>query len=202
SEYYMYSEEDIKKRKERIFEAAVQCFNESGYDNASMESIAQCAGISKGGLYHYFPSKKELFLELFDYKVHNYFDQMKSFLIAGQAPEEKLRILVAKAGEILKQHEDFYRFCLEFLSMGVRDHEIKAVMTRFYKNSIDTFKEIIEEGIARGFFLPVDPVKVARSLYLSVMGAFFTFFSVDVDFDLADQHVFDLDKIILSIKKV
>lgn len=198
----MYSEEDIKKRKEIIFEAAVQCFNETGYDNTSMESIAQRSGISKGGLYHYFPSKKDLFLELFDYKVHNYFEQMKSFLTEGQNPEEKLRILVAKAGEILQQHEDFYRFCLEFLSMGVRDREIKAVMTRFYKNSIETFGKIIQDGIDQGFFFANDPYKVARSLYLSVMGAFFTFFSVDVDFDLTEQHVFDLDKIIFSIKKV
>jgi len=196
----MYSEEEIKKRKEKIFEVAVCCFNEEGYENTTIETIAARAGISKGGLYHYFRSKKELFLELFDYNVNRYFQHIKSFIATSHTPEEKLRILVRKAGEILRQHEQFYRFCLEFLSMGVRDPEIKKVMTRFYKNSLETFQEIIEEGVEKGFFSKEDPRTVARSLYLSVMGAFFTFFSVDVDFELSDQHEFDLNNVLNRIK--
>jgi TetR/AcrR family transcriptional regulator, cholesterol catabolism regulator len=197
----MYSQEALQKKKEMIFEAALSCFNEAGYDKTSIDSIAQKAGISKGGLYHYISSKKELFLELFDYKVNRYFEQMKAYTSKDQPPEEQLRILVAKAGEILKENEDFYRFCLEFLSMGVRDAEIRHVMTNFYKSSIATFKDIIDEAIRTGRFAAVDSSKVARSLYLAVMGAFFTYFSVDVDFDLTDQHDFELNNILNSLQK-
>ncbi len=197
----MYSQEALQKKKEMIFEAALSCFNEAGYDKTSIDSIAQKAGISKGGLYHYISSKKELFLELFDYKVNQYFEQMKAYTSKDQPPEEQLRILVAKAGEILKENEDFYRFCLEFLSMGVRDAEIRHVMTNFYKSSIATFKDIIDEAIRTGSFAAVDSSKVARSLYLAVMGAFFTYFSVDVDFDLTEQHDFELNNILNSLQK-
>ncbi|WP_321421397.1 TetR/AcrR family transcriptional regulator [uncultured Methanobacterium sp.] len=50
-----------KPRDERINEitqAAIDVFLEKGYENTTMDAIAKKAGISKGGLYHYFPSKE------------------------------------------------------------------------------------------------------------------------------------------------
>lgn len=47
-----------EKRINEITQAAIEVFLEKGYENTTMESIAQKAGISKGGLYHYFPSKE------------------------------------------------------------------------------------------------------------------------------------------------
>jgi Transcriptional regulator len=44
-------------RINEITQAAIEVFLEKGYENTTMEVIAQKAGISKGGLYHYFPSK-------------------------------------------------------------------------------------------------------------------------------------------------
>lgn len=49
-----------KPREERINEitqAAIEVFLEKGYENTTMDNIAYKAGVSKGGLYHYFPSK-------------------------------------------------------------------------------------------------------------------------------------------------
>lgn len=49
-----------KSKEERINEitqAAIDVFLEFGYENTTMEAIAQKAGVSKGGLYHYFKSK-------------------------------------------------------------------------------------------------------------------------------------------------
>ena len=190
-----------EKRKEDIFEAAVYCFNEKGYAATTMESIAEKARMSKGGLYHYFGSKKELFLELFSYRVNKYFNEMKSYVNKNDSPEEQLRTIVRKAGQILKRNEDFYRFCLEFLSMGVRDHEIRKVMTAFYKNSVETFRQLVEEGVEVGDFRKIDTEKAARAFYFLVMGVYFTYFSVDSDFDIIDQHSFHINNMIRSMKK-
>jgi AcrR family transcriptional regulator len=197
------SKRDLNKEKriEDIFEAALQCFNESGYDATSMESIALKSKISKGGMYHYFNSKKDLFLSLFDYRVNKYFEETKEFLNPKDDPEKRIRTLVKQAGKILKKNEDFYRFCLEFLAKGVRDKDIRRVMTGFYKNCVSTFKDLVEEGIENGCFKRVDSDKASRAMYFLIMGVYFTYYSIDPDFEVVEQHSFHIDNILRSIIK-
>jgi AcrR family transcriptional regulator len=52
-----------------IVNAALKEFARKGFDDASTNGIVKEAGISKGLLFHYFNTKKELFLFLFDYSV-------------------------------------------------------------------------------------------------------------------------------------
>jgi AcrR family transcriptional regulator len=194
--------EPKEKRKESIFEAALLCFNETGYDKTNSETIAARAGMSKGGLFHYFKSKKQLFLELFQYRVNKYFDQMKSCIKEEDSPEDRLRMLVKEAGLVLKHNVEFYKFCIEFLSMGVRDPEIRDIMTAFYKSSVQTFQSIIHEGVDAGKFEEnLDTEKTARAFYLLVTGVFFTYFSINVDFDIFDQQDFQINRIIKGIQK-
>ena len=52
-----------------ILNAALKEFAQKGFDDASTNEIVKEAGISKGLLFHYFNTKKELFLFLFDYSL-------------------------------------------------------------------------------------------------------------------------------------
>jgi len=56
-------------RPEEILEAALDEFTENGFDAARMEDIAKRAGLSKAGVYLYFPSKIALLEALIDAKV-------------------------------------------------------------------------------------------------------------------------------------
>jgi len=49
------------ERREQLVARATQLFAEYGYEELSMSRIAREAGISKALLYHYFPSKRQLF---------------------------------------------------------------------------------------------------------------------------------------------
>jgi TetR/AcrR family transcriptional regulator len=55
------------EKQNRIINAAIKEFAQKGYDSASTNEIVKEAGISKGLLFHYFQSKKQLFFFLFDY---------------------------------------------------------------------------------------------------------------------------------------
>jgi AcrR family transcriptional regulator len=48
-------------RRRQLLDRAVELFAEHGHDELSMAAIARAAGISKPLLYHYFPSKRQLF---------------------------------------------------------------------------------------------------------------------------------------------
>ncbi|MBN2564609.1 MAG: TetR/AcrR family transcriptional regulator [Candidatus Eisenbacteria bacterium] len=49
--------------RERIIRTALRIFLEKGYAGASLKEVASQAGVTKGGIYHYFQSKEELFAE-------------------------------------------------------------------------------------------------------------------------------------------
>jgi len=51
--------------RERLLEAAVELLEEGGYAAASVAAIAARGGVSAGALYRHFPSKAELFVEVF-----------------------------------------------------------------------------------------------------------------------------------------
>ncbi len=53
----------MKETKEKIILKALQYFTENDYEGASLNKIAQSIGITKGGIYHYFESKDDLFHE-------------------------------------------------------------------------------------------------------------------------------------------
>jgi AcrR family transcriptional regulator len=192
--------EEKRDRKEDIYEAAVQCFNRTGYFETSIDTIAAEAKISKGGIYYHFKSKKSLFVELFNYRVNKYFNFLKIYTAEIDNPEERLRSFINKASGIQKENADFFKFCIEFLSMGVRDPEIREMMSAFYRDSIGTFKSYVEEAIRRGIFKPHDAESTALAIYFLFMGVFFTYFSVNVEYDLIEQHAFQLNNIFKTLK--
>src|SRR5512136_1164415 len=50
----------------KITRAALIVFAEYGYHGATMEQIMRASGLSKGLVYHYFPSKEKIFIHLVD----------------------------------------------------------------------------------------------------------------------------------------
>jgi len=97
-------------------------------------------------------------------------------------------------------NEDFLRFFIEFMTMGLRDPEICDVMTSYYKNAIEHFKELIQAGVDEKIFKNIDTGKVARRVYFLSAGIFFTYFTVRKDFDLAGEHTRQIREFLETIK--
>lgn len=48
------------QQRERLFHAALSVALERGFGHVTMDAVARCAGVSKGGLLYHFPSKTHL----------------------------------------------------------------------------------------------------------------------------------------------
>ena len=59
-----------EERKEELLKAAAAVISEKGYRAAGVSDIIERAGVARGTFYHYFDSKKDVFLEL----IQQYFD--------------------------------------------------------------------------------------------------------------------------------
>lgn len=67
----MYSvfEKQPQEKKDLIIKVAIEEFVKNGFEKASTDTITSRAGISKGILFHYFKSKKNLYIYLVSYCV-------------------------------------------------------------------------------------------------------------------------------------
>ena len=52
----------MQERREQLLDLGLRLFGSRPYDEISIEEIAQLAGMSKGLLYHYFPSKRDFYV--------------------------------------------------------------------------------------------------------------------------------------------
>jgi AcrR family transcriptional regulator len=56
-----YTRLQVDERRRQLIDAGARVFSEHAYEELSMREIAEAAGVSKALLYHYFPSKIDLF---------------------------------------------------------------------------------------------------------------------------------------------
>lgn len=59
-----------RKTREQVLAAAIECFEERGYDETTTGEIARRAGIGVGTLYGYFRDKRDILLEVLDGTVN------------------------------------------------------------------------------------------------------------------------------------
>ncbi len=58
----------VSEQRERILEAALEVLAARGFKGASIDAVAERAGLTRQGVLHYFPSKKRLLLEVLDFR--------------------------------------------------------------------------------------------------------------------------------------
>lgn len=114
---------DTSKKRNSIVDAAIQAFQEEGYDNTSMDRIAELAGASKRTVYNHFPSKEALFEAV----IERFMGEVSVLKAIPYDPEECLENQLADFAEAkLKILKDPAWMGLMRVGMGVfvRDPEL------------------------------------------------------------------------------
>lgn len=91
------------ERKSLILQAGMKTLREKGISNASMNDIIRESGLSKGGVYHYFSSKDQLLIELW-----NYFFELYAFSNISRLnsdPDIKNQTAMEQIYTLIKYHE-------------------------------------------------------------------------------------------------
>jgi len=80
----------VSKRTE-LFQAAQKIINSEGVSKLTLDNVAKEAGISKGGLLHYFPNKNTLIKENIEHVLNNYSEGMEALDEKDDSPGQFLR---------------------------------------------------------------------------------------------------------------
>ena len=76
--------------RDALVEAAHELFVERDYDLVSTEEILERAGVSRGALYHHFPTKLDLFRAVFQASEQRVIDRIVAQVPAGATPFEAI----------------------------------------------------------------------------------------------------------------
>lgn len=149
------------ERRALILEAAGRVFADRGYEGASLDEIAEAAGISKPVIYDHFASKKALQISLLEAHA----DQMLSFMAArvgsGSTPEEQLAGGLDAFFEYVETHP--YHWRLVFRDPTAADPDISTAHDGAYRRVAEGIAALIGSGPAGGRLGdPLDPGPTAE----------------------------------------
>lgn len=145
----------------RITEAAHDRVAEAGYASASVQAVAAGAGVAVGTVYRHFPSKADLFAEVFRTAAQRELDVVAAATAAdGRSAAER----VAAGAEA---------FCRRALAAPVLaygqiaepvDPAVESERLRLRHGYRDVFCLVLEDGVRSGELSPHDTATVAAAL--------------------------------------
>ena len=169
----------------KIQSAALTLFNREGFENVSVEEIAQAVGCSVGNIYHYFKSKDELAIQVTQMVDEVYTALEEEYLEDRETSgREKLLDFVGRSLEISASDEMLYKAFihgLRYPEQAVLQKNDKRVYYRLLRELVDLCQE---EGSIHPSY---DPDCLVEDLVVLHRGTLFEWRIYQEGFDIAKQ---------------
>lgn len=157
-------------KKAKIIEVSLKEFAEKGYDKASTNTIVKESGISKGLLFYYFESKKNLYLCLVDYCLDFVMERFeKSIEVMSNDFFKRIMEFGLIKIEIANEHPYIYDIVFEaFINMPEPVKiEMEEKYTEISKKTMPLVMSNIDYSMFRG---DIDINKAIEYIFLAFEG--------------------------------
>jgi AcrR family transcriptional regulator len=152
-------------RRNQILEAAIGVMSKNGSAHVTMADIAEAAGLSKGGLAHYFKSKDELFKESFRYYYGVIFQFFKQAMDGCDGPIDKLLGFgLPLFNREIPQVNMAYKILYDLVTLSAHDEDYRALFCEWIDEWLTLKKAALDEGIRCGFFREHDSLSLAMTI--------------------------------------
>lgn len=156
----------VEERRKQILDAAEALIAQKGYQGMTMDDIVRESRLSKGTLYWYFKSKKEIILSLMDRALQVSQTQMKAVLEDKATFVERMQTLFdyfTGTEGCSYPDDDRIRELLvntEFWRQAIIDPEINAKLNEIYQWQTEFGQTLVREALEKGEIGEIDPVTV------------------------------------------
>jgi len=151
-----------REKQEAILEAALDVFSREGFRGATIDQIAEAAGMSKPNLLYYFPRKEEIYKRLMTSMLDVWLAPLREIDSVGD-PVSELRSYIRRKIEMSR---DFPRqsrlFANEMLQGAPR---VLDVLETDLKALVDEKARVIEGWMERGKIVRTDPYHLIFSIW-------------------------------------
>jgi AcrR family transcriptional regulator len=157
-----------EEKRARILRAARQVCARSGLERLRMDEIAAEARVSKGTLYNFFASKKELFLSciLVSYQVDG--TDLRRRMREGKTPRQRMELMIEGLLELFPTISGEMLVNLQAWGMAAGEADARdqlfAALCDLYTERGEQMEQLVREGQAAGEFAKdAEPERFARA---------------------------------------
>jgi len=180
----IFSSQDRAAIRGKLIEVGRDYFQRFGIKKTAVEELAKAAGIAKGTFYHFFESKEDLCMEIFEEEEQAMRAQVSQILSSRAGPKETVRGLLAYALDFTRNDSLLatLRKSGEYmlLARGVGREKLE----RHLDNDEPLARLLIENLEQKGAQIDVRPRVIAGMLRAVVM---LTFHEDEIGTDVYDQ---------------
>lgn len=151
-------------RMQSIQEATMKVIARKGMAAATMQEIAEEAGVAKGTLYLYFRDRDELVEKTFENAMTQLHERIDTALGGEGTIEEKLRQVIAAKFKFFEDHREFFRL---YMSLRIpegnpaQQRRQKRTCQPQYRARVDQLVGVFEDAMKRGEIREMDPRRLA-----------------------------------------
>ena len=156
----------LEFRTTEILEAARVVFAKKGFHDATVDDIAEAAGVAKGTVYLYYRSKREIYFEALKFGIASMNRDVQRRVREAKTAEDKLRALIATKMEYCDRNRDFFRiYYSELGKIPLHPSTMDTEITAYYLEQAKLVEFILVEGIRKRVIrkLPTDRAAFAIS---------------------------------------
>lgn len=155
--------ESAAQTRRRLLDAARAVFLERGFHGASLEAVAEEAGLTKGAVYSQFESKADLFLEFQEERNAATLEHVRRSLAQIRSPAALVRWLAEYWEERLREGPEWTLLVIEFWASACRDTEIQARFSTQHDRLMTAVGALFDEAAERlGAKLPLPGEELVR----------------------------------------
>jgi len=165
----MTAEDHLEKKRNHIRQAAITVFARMGYYNSRVSDIAKEAQVAYGLFYHYFPSKDDVLMDIFQSAWTNLLKGLEHLDRSIEDPVEKVKAVVKFSLLEYEKNPDL----LKVLVMDVPrlDKFYSEENQRLYNRYFNKVAQIITKGQEKGVINKESSPQVISYLTLGAVDA-------------------------------
>ena len=150
--------------KKKILDSAFDVFVKNGYKDTTMSHIVRESGLSKGAIYHYYKSKKDLFISLIDHWEIFSFPDFYSKSNKDESAQETLMRFADTVYEVFCKRPHVFLAEIEFWALANKDKEINDRSKVLYDKILKLFELVLNKGIRNKEFKKIDTKTISVEL--------------------------------------
>lgn len=181
-------EKSVQKRK-YILDTARKVFMEKGFKRVTMKDIVEACDISRGGLYLYFNSTEEIFMEVLRMESEETDDVFSGNVKEDSTATDILMIfLKEQKKELMRKKDTLTQATYEFYfenKLSKKDDILK----KQFESAVFVLRKLIETGVESEEFYCEDPESAARNIMLVLEGLKISAQTIGVTSESVDKQL-------------